>query len=117
MHQNPFERIVTIMAKGNPGCATMLVEIAKTRPPEDFYCVVDTFLTHGITGSRAYMLWNDACNRNTADLVELASKISSGRLPMNTVNAHLAEVRCRPFTADEETGPVPKNDSADAFRE
>ena len=117
MYQTPFERIVTKMAKGNPGCAVMLVEIAKTRPPEDLFDVVKTFTAHDITGSRAYMLWNDACNRNTAELVELARKIGSGLLPMNTVNAHLAEGRCRPFTADEETGPVPKNDSADAFCE
>lgn len=97
---NPVKETIMMLSEGNPGCMQMLLDVAKVAP-NDFYDVVFTLARHKITGSRAYMLWNDACDRDTRATVDLIRSIYMGRLPIETVEAHLAEVRCRPFAPSE----------------
>ena len=91
-------RIIDKLSEGNIGCASMLCSILKEVGPLEFFLVADALETNGIRGDRAYMLWNDACGRNTRETVKLIMEISRGIIPMATVNAHLAEGRCAPFT-------------------
>jgi len=116
MYQSPIERVFTMLAQGNPGCVLFLAELAKAAPV-DFWNYAATLTKYRLFGSRAYMLWNDACGRDINATMEVLAKIGSGRLPMSVVEAHLAEGWCRPFTPDEETEPTApvKNDSAVAF--
>lgn len=105
IHQTPVEAVFTMLAAGNPGAAHFLVDLAK-KFPEDFCDLTLIMAKHHLVGSRVYMLWNDANDRDTAATAELLRKIGSGRLPIDVVEAHLAEGRCRPFTPDEEIQPT-----------
>ena len=100
MNQTPVERIFTVLAQGNPGCAQFLCELAK-HTQDEFWDYTKILARNRLTGSRAYMLWNDANNRDIVATAQLLRDIGSGRLSMEVVEAHLAEVWCRPFTPDE----------------
>ena len=101
MHQTPIEQIFTLLADSNPGAAQFLIAMAKEFP-DDFFGLTMIMAQHKLIGSRMYMLWNDANDRDTAATVQLLRQIGSGRLPMAVVEQHLAEGWCRPFTPDEE---------------
>lgn len=104
MNQTPIEQIFTLLADENPGAAQFLVAMAK-ESPDDFFGLTMIMAQHKLIGSRIYMLWNDATDRDTAATVQLLRQIGSGRLPMTVVEKHLAEGRCRPFTPDEYLQP------------
>ena len=87
-------------SQGNPGCLLMLIEIIEHHQ-NAFFDVVDILTEHDIRGSRAYMLWNDICERDTSKLISYVYMIRDGSLSMDVVNAHLSGGRGRPFTDDE----------------
>ena len=104
MHQTPIGQIFTLLADSNPGAAQFLIAMAKEFP-DDFFDLTMIMAQHKLIGSRMYMLWNDANDRDTAATVQLLRQIGSGHLPMAVVEQHLAEGRCRPFTPDEYLRP------------
>lgn len=93
----PNLEVIIYLAENNPGCIAFLKELEQFT---GMYFMKYATILHDnkLTGSRAYMLWNDACDRDIEKTTDLLRDIFSGRLSMNTVNKHLAEVRCRPFT-------------------
>ncbi|MBR6570276.1 MAG: hypothetical protein IKK75_07460 [Clostridia bacterium] len=104
MQENPIKEVFIKLANGNPGAAQFLVNLAKEFP-NDFSGLAMIMARNHLTGSRVYMLWNDANNRDTAATVQLLLQIGNGRLPMAVVEKHLNEGWCRPFTPDEYLWP------------
>lgn len=101
MIRTMLTEIIFQLCKGNPGCLSMVVDVAKVIQPEKFPAFALTLAHNDLTGSRAYMLWNDACNRDTTAMIALVEKIEIGQLPMSTVEAHLSAGWCAPFTPQE----------------
>lgn len=94
---------IIMVSQGNPGCMGMMLDIFKRNGEKEAMEMVGMATVLRLTGSQMYMLWNDALNRDHQAMLKLWEDIRSGRLPIATVRKHLAEGRCRPFSADEYT--------------
>ncbi len=95
--------IVLYIAKGNPGCAQFLSEMLQ-KDPLGFRYHSMILAKNNLRGSDAYMIWNDACGRDTEKAMRLLERIYSGELPIKTVRAHLDEGWCAPFHETDFTG-------------
>ena len=93
-------------ANGNPGCATFLAELTRlSGTNEPFAYVFNTIFKYPeLRGSKAYMIWNDACDRDLDKAYKVFVAIYNGWLPMEVVRAHLAEGCCAPFKPEEYEG-------------
>ena len=98
---NELADLMTVLSQGNPGCANMLVTVWNA-DIDDFMLVARTLINHRIFGSRAYMLWNDACAQDGGEFMRVIRAISSGELPMETVDEHLSKGWCEPFELTKE---------------
>lgn len=92
--------VIWYLAQGNPGCIAFLNELAEYTG-QYFAKYANILKAKRLTGSRAYMIWNDACDRNIEKTVELLRDIGTGRLSMRVVDNHIATGRCFPFSPDE----------------
>lgn len=91
------------LAQGNPGCMEMLVRIMK-HDPDEFVEVARMMHQRNLFADKAYMLWNDACDRDIGKFMRVVRAINSGRLSIDTVRQHMAGGRCEPFTELEALG-------------
>lgn len=92
--------VIGYLAQGNPGCIAFLNELAE-HTGQYFAKYANILKVKRLTGSRAYMIWNDACARNIEETVELLRDIGTGRLSMRVVDNHMATGRCFPFSPEE----------------
>lgn len=81
------------LAEGNPGAITAIMEMVKMSPVVDPQSVFGAFApllsldTHGIYGSRIWMLYSDACHRNAVDALMLLRCVQMGILPERSLQA------------------------------
>ena len=101
-----YGSMIVWAAQGNPGCATFLAELAHLPGSnEPLAYVFNTIAKYPeLRGSNAYMIWNDACDRDLHKAYKIFVAIYNGWLPMEVVRAHLAEGRCAPFKPEEYEG-------------
>lgn len=99
-----YRNAIVWAASGNPGCAAFLCDLYS---PDllDLDMVINVMTRYPeLRGSNGYMIWNDACDRDTKKACEVFWAILHGRLPIETVRAHLAEGFCAPFRPEEYVG-------------
>jgi hypothetical protein len=78
--------VIITMSGGNPGAMTACMELTKETPkidPDAAMGGLGTLLSLdmlGIYDSRLYMLWNDVCNRNVADMLAVLRADQMGQL-------------------------------------
>lgn len=79
-------QVVVTMSEGNPGGMTVCADALKhgkfIDPDSAFegFGVLLDLDTHGIYGSRIYMLWNDVCKRNLAHMMAVLRADQMGQL-------------------------------------
>ena len=93
---NPMSTLLTDLCKGNPGCLNMLVRLLNDEP-NDFLEAAEMMIQYRIYGSKAYMLWNDACGRDNDEFMKVVRAINDRTLPIWVVEEHLSSGYCQPF--------------------
>ena len=96
--------IINTYCQGNPGAVEALAALTREMAFEDWIGTLLDLKQKGLLGAKIYMLWNDACDRDGSRFANLLVDIGCGLLPLATVEAHLAEGRCRPFRREEYGG-------------
>lgn len=80
------------LAEGNPGALTAIAEMIKTSPIVDPLAAFGSFGpllsldSHGIYGSRIWMLYSDVCQRNAVDALMLLRCVQMGILHENRLS-------------------------------
>jgi len=96
----PMEYIVKI-SEGNPGCLTFLMELmSKSKHlswvfgPMSYIQALDNM---GVYGSKAYMLWNDCCNRDIEQVELVFHNYLRCELSDKEIHENLDRPRGSPF--------------------
>ena len=86
------------LCKGNPGCLAFLLEF--DFPAEEMYLYLLGRLK--INGERAYVLWNDCCDRNIYKVKAVLSAWADGGIPAGVIDEHIFNdgLRGRSFDFD-----------------
>ncbi len=82
---------VVMIARGNIGCMTMLMEMEKKLDAKCYSMCMATLLQLDLFGSDAYLLWNNVCGRNVVATAELLFKLKVGAIPLHVLREDLAE--------------------------
>ena len=84
------------MAEGNPGALTFLMEALN----EDQMNMMNIILSADVLeiyGSKLYMLWNDACNREVSKVRDVFDAWITGALSKERIHENLNQGRAKPF--------------------
>ena len=79
-----FESAVVKLSEGNPGALAALLNACKASAEVDPYCAWGEYGplfscdTHGIYGSRIWMLFKDVCNQSVTDLLAALRAVQLG---------------------------------------
>lgn len=92
-----MQRSVMMMTEGNPGCMQFLVELISIGE----YSKFATLAKSGITGSRAYQLWNDCCDRDTKKAAEVLQLAQDGKISREELHEHVFQPRGTAFDMEE----------------
>lgn len=92
-----MQRSVMMMAEGNPGCMQFLVELISIGE----YSKLATLAKFGISGSRAYQLWNDCCDRDTKKAAEVLQLAQDGKISREELYEHVFQPRGTAFDLEE----------------
>lgn len=95
-----MQESVLVMAEGNPGCIQFLVELINMGR----ICKFATLANFGITGSRAYQLWNDCCDRDTKKAAEVLQLAQDGKISREELHEHVFQPRGTAFDLEEIRG-------------
>lgn len=79
-----------MVARGNPGCMAMMLEMQKLLSPMCYSMCQATLLQSDLVGTDAYLLWNDVCKRDTRATAELLYKLKVGAIPLHVLREALA---------------------------
>ena len=82
-----------MVARGNPGCMTMLMEMQNRLSPMCYSMCQATLLEFDLIGADAYLLWNDVCDRKVNNMAELLYKLKVGAIPLHVIREDLAAHR------------------------
>lgn len=85
------------MAEGNPGCMQFLMELISIGE----YAKFATLAKFGVTGSRAYQLWNDCCDRDTKKAAEVLQLAQDGKISREELHEHVFQPRGTAFDLEE----------------
>ena len=82
------DRMILDVIDGNPGAANFIAEalsLAQDDPKfgQDCYIAIWRMWTLRITGSVAYIFWNDCCNRDTTAAIRVAARVPDRALKMH----------------------------------
>lgn len=86
-----------VMAEGNPGCMQFLMELISIGE----YAKFATLAKFGVTGSRAYQLWNDCCDRDTKKAAEVLQLAQDGKISREELHEHVFQPRGTAFDLEE----------------
>ncbi len=89
-----FSDIIIKLSEGNPGAMTTLFEIMKVKKNEEISCI-STFLvidTMELYGSHLYMLWNDCCNRDINETLNVINNYQLGKITNIDINERIKNV-------------------------
>lgn len=92
-----MQRSIMMMAEGNPGCIQFLVELINIGE----YSKFATLAKFEITGSRAYQLWNDCCDRDTKKAAEVLQLAQDGKISREELHEHVFQPRGTAFDLEE----------------
>jgi len=92
--------VIIKMAEGNPGaCSCLLAMLGK----KDWFARVDPIMMilmldeMGIYGSKLYMLWSDACDKDLSKMELVLRNYQLGHLKIDVIKRNLNQGRARPF--------------------
>lgn len=88
----------------NPGCLQFMTDLSHISYRHLDLVVNVIAMWPSLRGSKAYMIWNDACGRDTHAAYRIFEAILDKRLSMKVVLEHLEGVRCAPFKPEEYEG-------------
>ena len=89
--------ILIEMSEGNPGALSFLMEELNLGDEIRFVVDVSFFDMYEIYGSKLYMFWNDACNRDLDKVKETILLIVSNKIPKEKIHENLDRGRALPF--------------------
>ena len=98
--------ILDKMSEGNPGAISILTTLLfKETTHEMVDSVMHIILpldTLGIYGSKLYMLWTDACDKNTDKVKKVIELWRIGKLTKEEIHENLNQGYAKPFDQVEE---------------
>ena len=98
MIRNDVKKKIVSMSQGNIGCLQFLTELL--RDPNGTSAMI-TLNDLEILGSRAYQLWNDCCNRNTQQTIEILALVNECKITKEELEFHIDRPYGIPFDMDE----------------
>lgn len=96
--RNYGTNIMFEVAEGNPGCLQFLLELREIGMLE---MATITLYEKRITGSRAYQLWNDCCDRKTDMAAEVLMMLQSGQVSRDDVMFYVDRPRGLPIDMEK----------------
>lgn len=90
----PINAIVK-MSEGNPGAMSFMAQALKE--PENLILIILPLDTLEIYGSKIYMLWNDACDRDIKKVKRVIERWRTGELTKEEIHTNLNRGRALPF--------------------
>lgn len=107
--RNYGRNIMFEVAEGNPGCLQFLLELREIGMLE---MATITLYEKRITGSRAYQLWNDCCDRKTNMAAEVLMMLQSGQVSRDDVMFYVDRPRGLPIDMEKlrEKAKMPKSE-------
>lgn len=96
-NEKTMQESVLVMAEGNPGCMQFLMELISIGE----YAKFATLAKFGVTGSRAYQLWNDCCDRDTKKAAEVLQLAQDGKISREELHEHVFQPRGTAFDLEE----------------
>lgn len=98
--------ILDKMSEGNPGAISILTTLLFKETTEE---LVDSVMhiilpldTLGVYGSKLYMLWTDACDKNTDKVKKVIELWRTGKLTKEEIHENLNQGYAKPFDQVEE---------------
>lgn len=88
--------VIVDIAKGNPSAMSFLFEVMQDYP-SDALDVFLNLLRLDITGSKAYMIWNDICDRDTEKSIDLIKKAFKDEKLQEELKNNLENTRAVPM--------------------
>jgi len=95
LNQTKVETVM-VMSEGNIGCATFLME-ALEKDNATFFNIILPLDTLDVYGSKAYMLWNDCCDRDLSKVEEVLTAWRTRKLSREEIHENLSQGRGTPF--------------------
>lgn len=95
LHDSMME-IVTKMSEGNPGAMAFIMDVISADQLDIVY-VIMPLDTLGIYGSKLYMLWNDACDRDIEKVKKVIDAWRISELTKEEIHENLNRGRALPF--------------------
>lgn len=87
--------IIVKMSEGNPGAMAFMGQALKE--PENLILIVLPLDTLEVYGSKIYMLWNDACDRDIEKVKRVIERWRTGELTKEEIHTNLNRGRALPF--------------------
>lgn len=86
--------IIIKLSEGNPGAITVLFEIMKCKDndPIEYLGIFLTIDTMELYGSHLYMLWNDCCDRNIKQTLDVIEAYRKRKITNNDINERIKNV-------------------------
>lgn len=98
--------ILDKMSEGNPGALSILTTLLFKETAEE---LVDSVMhiilpldTLGVYGSKLYMLWTDACDKNTDKVKKVIELWRIGKITKEEIHENLNQGYAKPFDQVEE---------------
>ena len=89
--------ILALMANGNPGALSFLMEVLNTMDEDRFLRYIEFFNDNDIYGSKLYMFWNDSCDRDLAKVDETIELLKTNNISKEKIHENLNRGRALPF--------------------
>lgn len=91
------EQTIINISKGNPGCMQFCFELFEKGGYEALLMLEET----GLTGSRAYQLWNDCCSRDVEKAIKVLRYRREDRITEKELKEHVYQPWGKPFDLEE----------------
>lgn len=88
--------VILKMSDGNPGAITFMIQLLSSGHPTDMMIIV-TLDALGIYGSKAYMVWNDICDKNLETVRLMMMNLSFGKITKEHLLENLSQGRAVPY--------------------
>lgn len=89
--------ILAIMANGNPGALSFLIELINTMDEDRFIRYIEFFNNNDIYGSKLYMFWNDSCDKDLELVDKTIDMLEYNSIDKEIIHENLNRGRALPF--------------------
>lgn len=94
----PLDSIIK-MSEGNPGAMNFMM-MAISEDPMNVIKLILPLDTLELYGPKAYMLWNDCCDRDLSRVHKVLDAWREGRISKEEIQTNLSRGRGTPFVLD-----------------